>query len=391
MKHLVLACGLAGIFLVACSADSGTNPFDSSYYTPGGSGSGGDDSSAGSGGTAQGGTAQGGKAQGGTSQGGTAQGGTAQGGTAQGGTAQGGTAQAGQGQAGQAQAGQGQAGQGKAGSSQAGSSQAGSGPGGAAGQGAGGSGTGGSTTLNYCAAQASWACNPVGKTLCGDTGSACDIAQGGDLNCFAAPNDAGIGAPCDAGNGPFCTQGGTCINSVCVSYCCTDADCKGGVGCGMYPGSANVTVGVCGGEPGGAGGGAGMGQAGSGNAGSGQAGQGQAGSGAGGSTGGVTWTKIYGDIFGPSGTSSCTVNGGCHTNTKGGFKCGTSKSTCYTGFVNAGYVTPGSGAASSALVDPNQSPLCGTLGGNMPQVGACVTSAQINEIKSWLADGAQNN
>jgi hypothetical protein len=46
---------------------------------------------------------------------------------------------------------------------------------------------------------------------------------------------------------------------------------------------------------------------------------------------------------------------------------------------------------SSALVDPNQSPLCGTLGGNMPIDHSCATAAQIKTIKSSLAAGAANN
>ncbi|MFO0658720.1 MAG: hypothetical protein U0165_02645 [Polyangiaceae bacterium] len=111
---------------------------------------------------------------------------------------------------------------------------------------------------------------------------------------------------------------------------------------------------------------------------------------AGSTSGGVTWTQLYNEVFGPTGTSHCTGSS-CHTNLKGGFKCGTTKDTCYTGFVNAGLVSPGSSASSSVIVDPAQSPLCGTLGGSMPQGGTCVTSAQITEIKSWLADGAQNN
>jgi hypothetical protein len=105
-----------------------------------------------------------------------------------------------------------------------------------------------------------------------------------------------------------------------------------------------------------------------------------------------TWTSIYGHIFGPSGTSSCVAGGGCHTSQiKGGFKCGTSKASCYSGIVASGYVVTGSGASSSPLVQPGSSPLCGSLGGNMPQGGKCVSAADVAEIKSWLANGAQND
>jgi hypothetical protein len=105
----------------------------------------------------------------------------------------------------------------------------------------------------------------------------------------------------------------------------------------------------------------------------------------------VTWTQIYTAMFGPSGTSSCVKNGGCHTNTQSGFKCGTSKSTCYNGIISSGLVTAGGGASSSSLVDPQTSPLCGSLGGNMPKNGTCISSAQLTQIKSWLAAGAPNN
>jgi hypothetical protein len=108
--------------------------------------------------------------------------------------------------------------------------------------------------------------------------------------------------------------------------------------------------------------------------------------------GGVTWTQIYNTMFGPSGTSTCG-GGGCHSSSKGGFTCGTSKTSCYNGLVNSGYLTPGASASSSALVDPNSSPLCGPFAGNMPPSGSgsCITSAQLSQINSWLSSGAPNN
>jgi hypothetical protein len=105
----------------------------------------------------------------------------------------------------------------------------------------------------------------------------------------------------------------------------------------------------------------------------------------------TTWTQLYNGIFGPSGTSSCVAGGGCHTTSQSGFKCGTSKSSCYSGIVSSGLVTTGSGAPGSALVTAGYSPLCGSLGGNMPQGGTCVSSTKLAQIKSWLAAGAPNN
>ena len=100
---------------------------------------------------------------------------------------------------------------------------------------------------------------------------------------------------------------------------------------------------------------------------------------------------LYNAVFGPSGTSSCARGGGCHTHIQSGFRCGTTKVSCYAGLVAAGLVTTGANASSSVIADPMQSPLCGNLGGNMPKVGACVTDAEIGEIRSWLASGAPDN
>jgi len=110
------------------------------------------------------------------------------------------------------------------------------------------------------------------------------------------------------------------------------------------------------------------------------------------STGGgtVTWTQIYTQVFGPSGSASCTGSS-CHTSNVSGFACGTTKTACYNGFVNSGMVTPGASATSSQLVDPSTSPLCGSLGGNMPKGGSCITSAELTMSNSWLAAGAPNN
>lgn len=108
-------------------------------------------------------------------------------------------------------------------------------------------------------------------------------------------------------------------------------------------------------------------------------------------TGDVTWTLLYNTVFGPNGTSNCSANGGCHTAIQNGFKCGTTKSSCYDGLVSAGLVTPGADASSSLLVEPGSSPLCGSLGGGMPKIGKCVSDSQLAKIEEWLAAGAQND
>jgi hypothetical protein len=109
--------------------------------------------------------------------------------------------------------------------------------------------------------------------------------------------------------------------------------------------------------------------------------------------GATTWTEIYTTYFGPTGTANCSRNGGCHTNTKKGFKCGNDKTTCYNGLKTKGLISPGPNAGSSVLGDPNTSPLCGTLGGNMPPQGSgtCLNSAAVQKLDSWLKNGAQND
>lgn len=105
----------------------------------------------------------------------------------------------------------------------------------------------------------------------------------------------------------------------------------------------------------------------------------------------VSWTLLYNTVFGPNSASSCSANGGCHTNSQNGFKCGKTKDSCYEGMVAAALVTPGPDAPSSRIVDPEKSPLCGSLGGTMPKTGKCVSDSQIAKIQSWLAAGAPND
>jgi hypothetical protein len=110
------------------------------------------------------------------------------------------------------------------------------------------------------------------------------------------------------------------------------------------------------------------------------------------SGGTVTWTTLYDTIFGPNGTANCAECHGTNPSTnQSGFICGTTSTACYSGMVDDGLITPGASASSSPLVTKGQSPLCGTLGGNMPLMGPCVTAAQITAIQAWLATGAPDD
>lgn len=99
-----------------------------------------------------------------------------------------------------------------------------------------------------------------------------------------------------------------------------------------------------------------------------------------------TWTQIYESYLGPGTPGHCSGTGGCHTNMRGGFACGTTKAACYQGLVSAGLVAPGD-PASSPLGIPGQSPLV-WLGGGMPLDDATPNPAAAAAVQAWVAAGA---
>jgi hypothetical protein len=102
-----------------------------------------------------------------------------------------------------------------------------------------------------------------------------------------------------------------------------------------------------------------------------------------------TWTQIYANWMGPGTPGHCSGTGGCHTNIRGGFKCGTSKTDCYSGLVAAGLITPGN-PAQSPLGKEGDSPLA-WLGGGMPLDNDAPNPAGAAAIKAWVQAGAPNN
>ena len=103
-----------------------------------------------------------------------------------------------------------------------------------------------------------------------------------------------------------------------------------------------------------------------------------------------TWTTIYATYF-AAGTPGHCGNSGCHQTIRSGFKCGTTKATCFQGLVTKGLVTPAA-AATSPLGDANQTPLAwfGT-GGGMPKDQAVKNTAAAKAVTAWLVAGALNN
>ncbi len=102
-----------------------------------------------------------------------------------------------------------------------------------------------------------------------------------------------------------------------------------------------------------------------------------------------TWTQIYTNWLGPGTPGHCSGTGGCHTNIRGGFKCGTSKADCYAGLVSAGLIVPGNPAQSPLGIE-GESPLA-WLGGGMPLDNDAPNPAGAAAIKAWVQAGAPND
>ena len=102
-----------------------------------------------------------------------------------------------------------------------------------------------------------------------------------------------------------------------------------------------------------------------------------------------TWTQLYAQYIGPGTPGHCSGTGGCHTNIRGGFKCGTTKADCFAGLVQSGLVTPANGSQSPIGII-GQSPLA-WLGGGMPLDNDAPNPAGAAAVQAWVAAGAKNN
>ena len=107
-------------------------------------------------------------------------------------------------------------------------------------------------------------------------------------------------------------------------------------------------------------------------------------------TGAPTWTSIYELYFGPGSLGHCNDTR-CHVSSRGGFKCGLTKDTCYTGLIASKLVTV-STPTRSPLVDKSRSPLSwfGGSNGTMPRRGASNPKASA-DIAAWINAGAKDN
>ena len=87
--------------------------------------------------------------------------------------------------------------------------------------------------------------------------------------CYGPPNDKKLCEACDYNNGQFCENGSTCIDNICLRYCCEDADCGLNGVCSKNGNAVGVCYKSSGGEAGSAGSGGEAGSAGEAGAGAG--------------------------------------------------------------------------------------------------------------------------
>ncbi len=119
---------------------------------------------------------------------------------------------------------------------------------------------GGGDATNPCDASSLWGCDPLSNEGCGENGAACDFGADQQDNtgfyCFEGSTQV-LGASCDPQNGPWCAGGMTCVQGICMAYCCSADDCKAGEQCAIpepyWPGINTKQLGVCaalgGGDP----------------------------------------------------------------------------------------------------------------------------------------------
>ena len=109
---------------------------------------------------------------------------------------------------------------------------------------------------------------------------------------------------------------------------------------------------------------------------------------AGGSTA-PTWTTIYADYFGAGSLGGCGSSS-CHESTQSGFKCGTTKSTCYTGLVNAGFIDTKNPSESTFISKTDSPVMWFNSNASMPIGGGASAKAKA-DIGAWVAAGALEN
>ena len=100
-----------------------------------------------------------------------------------------------------------------------------------------------------------------------------------------------------------------------------------------------------------------------------------------------TWTTVYAQYFAATSPGRCGASG-CHSSSRGRFKCGTTQDACYAGLVASRLIDTKNPKASSIASD-NTSPLS-WFGGNMPGRPTKNQKAR-DDISAWVNAGALDN
>jgi hypothetical protein len=104
----------------------------------------------------------------------------------------------------------------------------------------------------------------------------------------------------------------------------------------------------------------------------------------------ITWTYVYNRYFG-TGTPGHCGKSGCHRVLNTGFKCGTTKNTCWNGLVAKGLIDTAA-PAKSLLMDASQSPVAWfNPKGPMPLDNDVPNAQASADVRQWILAGAKNN
>ena len=104
---------------------------------------------------------------------------------------------------------------------------------------------------------------------------------------------------------------------------------------------------------------------------------------------GPTWSALYTQYF-AKGTIGHCGNVGCHSIKRGGFKCGKTKTSCYSGLVAAKLISTSNPSSSKLISSTTPLSWFGT-GGPMPKDQKQTNQAAADAVTAWVKAGALKN
>ena len=116
--------------------------------------------------------------------------------------------------------------------------------------------------------------------------------------------------------------------------------------------------------------------------------------------GGVRWSDLHRDLFGPTAFSRCAGNGACHGDPEqrgarsSGIVCGADARACRASFIASNWVKPGAPEDSAILTALRRQNADGGIdvGVGMPRIPSCAFSvASMERIRAWIENGAPDD